>query len=332
VNIDIPKPVARILEVQRQFWLPLFSRRLSDTSPTRLTRHRLYILPTRLSLILLASWLAILTGAINYNNSLAYLLVFFLLSIFLVSMLHAYRNLLGLTLSWSSAPHYQPACVTKAILLTLINSNTYRRYGISIGNDLITLDPITQGAVHFPLLFPRRGLYDPPRITISSLYPFGLFRVWGYLHPSFPIYVFPQPIDSPTLPPPVTYPSQQYNNDRLLSSSYGDDDFYGFRSYQAGDPTNRIDWRGYSRHAHLNLKEFSSLAPQHCYWSFSLNHCPDHEYEQCLQRITGWVMLAEQHNLPFALELPLCDLPVASGFQHYLLALQHLSTAPALKD
>ncbi len=57
---------------------------------------RIYILPTRHGYAFVLALCAMLLGAINYSNGLAYALTFLLASLALVSMLHANRNLAGL--------------------------------------------------------------------------------------------------------------------------------------------------------------------------------------------------------------------------------------------
>ena len=63
-----------------------------------MTSHRIYILPTRswvvLALVLAAVWYA----AISQNNGAAYLLMFFLSSLALVTAIHAHFALAGLRL------------------------------------------------------------------------------------------------------------------------------------------------------------------------------------------------------------------------------------------
>jgi len=61
-----------------------------------LDHRRIYIFPNRHGLLFLVVLGAMLLGAVNYNNNLAFLLVFLLGGITLVGLLHTYRNLYGL--------------------------------------------------------------------------------------------------------------------------------------------------------------------------------------------------------------------------------------------
>lgn len=55
-------------------------------------------MPTRTGLAFLGALLLMMLAAINYQNSLAYAMTFLLGSLFLVSILHTWRNLAGLVL------------------------------------------------------------------------------------------------------------------------------------------------------------------------------------------------------------------------------------------
>ncbi len=75
-------------------------------APLCLDRRRIYILPSRAGLGFALLLLVMLIGAINYDNSLAYLLTFLLAGISVVTLLHTYRGLPGLCLRLG-----QPAAV-----------------------------------------------------------------------------------------------------------------------------------------------------------------------------------------------------------------------------
>ena len=68
-----------------------------------LDRRRVYILPSRYGVMLGILLVAILLGSINYDNALGYLLTFLIGGLYLVAMLHTYRNLVGLRVKGFSA-------------------------------------------------------------------------------------------------------------------------------------------------------------------------------------------------------------------------------------
>jgi hypothetical protein len=67
--------------------------------PIVLGQRRIYVLPTRAGLMYALVLLVLLIGAINYNLSLGYGLVFLLAGLGVVTILHSFRNLAGITLT-----------------------------------------------------------------------------------------------------------------------------------------------------------------------------------------------------------------------------------------
>ncbi len=63
--------------------------------PVVLRQRRVYVLPTRGGLLYAVSLMVMLIGAINYNLSLGYGLVFLLAGLGVVAILHTFRNLVG---------------------------------------------------------------------------------------------------------------------------------------------------------------------------------------------------------------------------------------------
>ena len=75
--------------------LPRFIRnailaRQRASLPLRLSRRRIYVLPTRAGTVFAFFLLAMLVAAINYTNNLAFLLTFLLGRISILSAFHAY--------------------------------------------------------------------------------------------------------------------------------------------------------------------------------------------------------------------------------------------------
>ena len=62
-----------------------------------LNRKRVYIFPSKHGIMLAVMVFVILLGSVNYDNALGYLLSFLLFGLFLIGVLHTYRNLTGLS-------------------------------------------------------------------------------------------------------------------------------------------------------------------------------------------------------------------------------------------
>ena len=98
---------------------------------------------------------------------------------------------------------------------------------------------------------PRRGRVALGRVTLTSDYPFGLWRGWAYVH--FPLtgIVYPAPeIGAPPLP------RGHGGADPLAQGSSDDADLAGLREYQRGDPPQRVAWKAVARGRGWYTKEF----------------------------------------------------------------------------
>ena len=76
----------------------LFRIGAPEPGPIRLGQRRIYVLPSAAGIGFAVALLVMLLAAINYNLSLGYALVFTLGGSAAASMLHAFRNLYGLSI------------------------------------------------------------------------------------------------------------------------------------------------------------------------------------------------------------------------------------------
>ena len=90
-------PAAPALARLRDFvdrWL--FRLAGPEPAPIVLGQRRVFVLPTRAGLAFAATIVTLLIGSINYGLSLGYALTFLLAGLGVVSILHAFRNLVHL--------------------------------------------------------------------------------------------------------------------------------------------------------------------------------------------------------------------------------------------
>jgi hypothetical protein len=84
-------------------WRNWQARRLPQAPRIELDQRRIFIMPSRSGVGFVMVLLLVFLAAINYQNSMAYALVFLLGSVFVVAILHTYRNLRGLIVSGNGA-------------------------------------------------------------------------------------------------------------------------------------------------------------------------------------------------------------------------------------
>ena len=80
----------------RQRYERWLKRRIPAARSVTLDQRRIFIFPSRIGLFFLVVLAVMLIAAINYQNNMAFALVFFLFSLFIIAILHTFSNLSGL--------------------------------------------------------------------------------------------------------------------------------------------------------------------------------------------------------------------------------------------
>jgi len=297
----------------RAFWRRLFRRDRPEQGPVTLGSRRVYIIPSRSGVVFAVILLAMLIGAINYQNSLAFVLTFLLTSLSVVSMIHTVRNLYGLRIR-AGHPRAVFAGDTARFPLNLENREGQARHALKMmfpDQEPITLDLQENGGQWFELTLPaiRRGYLAPGRITLYSRFPLGLFHAWGYINLSMRCLVYPRPDDSRGLPP-------QMLQDRgsVGDQGKGSDDFASLRPYHAGDSLRHIHWKALAREQGLMTKQFGGGITEELWLHWE--QLGNLTVEQRLSRLTRWVLEADSLGLAYGLELPDQSIAPARGEVH----------------
>jgi len=297
-------------------------------------RQRLYIFPTQHGLVYAVMLAVMLLGAVNYTNNMAYMLTFLLCSLFLVCMLHTYRNLRGLIVASSDA---KPVFAGDVALFPIMFDNRAGnlRNGIAIqawpkrwiiskklskGIENIRLEPAQLYRDFLPVKANARGYLRPGRLRIHACWPLGLFRTWSYLQSNSTCIVYPKPQGDQALP----YLTENATLDQTGDQS-GTDDFTGFRHYQPGDSIRNIDWKILAREQGLLVKKFSGSGARQLILQWDqTGHLAD--VEARLSQLALWIIKAEQNGLRYGLHMPGIQIEVNHGENHQHRCLSLLAT------
>jgi uncharacterized protein (DUF58 family) len=297
-------------------------------------RQRVYILPTRAGIVFSILLLAMLLGAINYNNSLAYILVFLLGSLFLVCMLHTHRNLSGLIIA-GSRPLPVFAGETALFPVSIDNGHGPARTAIQLDCQprsnwwkisvpasnaaVIDVRPDQKQLVRIPVPAERRGRLPLERVVISSCFPLGLFYAWSYLQLEQYCLVYPKPAGSTRLPDPA--PGSLQGED---GTHDGTNDFIGFRQYHPGDSIRNIAWKVLAREQPLLVKRFSGDGSHTLMLTWDdVGHLYD--IEARLSQLCRWILLAERQEWNYALAIPGAHIEPGRGESHRNTCLEALA-------
>lgn len=285
----------------------------SETGPIKLTQKRIYILPTRNGVILSIVLFAMLMGAINYNNSLTYVLTFLLISVAVVSMLHTWRNLHGLHVDIGKCTSVHAGSLIE-VPVSIQNTGSQTRLALNIawpGKEPIQFDlkPNKLQWVKLALPADHRGYQTLGKLTIYSQFPLGLFHAWSHLQFKQNCLVYAYPAKNGQLP------NKNSPQDGIADSgATGSDDFVGLRNYNNGDSLRHINWKALAKEQGLLTKQFSGNQSDELVLSWDQTGTTD--TEQCISQLTRWVIEAEQAGLRYGLHLPDQHLPTKQGHSH----------------
>jgi uncharacterized protein (DUF58 family) len=298
----------------------------SDRGPTVLKHQRIYILPTRRGLALVATLTIMLLTAMNYSLSLGYALTFLTAGLIAAALLQTYRNLAGIVAAPLAAGETFAGGKLE-FTLSLATAASERRAIVltpRIGPPVrVDLPPSSTRPVQLSVPATQRGRFALGRVSVSTDFPLGLWRGWAYLH--FPLsgIVYPAP-ETPASP----LPSGQEGLELRQSARAVDAELAGLRDYHPGDPLNRIAWKAVARGAGWYTKQFEGSGGGGV---FELNWAElpaGLDVEARLARLCAWILAAEREARPFSMSLPDFELASASGASHRRRALGALALYP----
>jgi len=298
--------------------------RQPEALPARLDRRRIYVLPTRFGSFVGLLLLAMLLGALNYNNNPALLLALVLATTAIASAIMAHLQLSGLQLN-ALAAEPVPAGMPLRLRLLLEAGDARTRRGLRLSHpdDEAWCSPGRAGAEvpELQLATTRRGWLEIGRLKLSTTQPLGLVRAWSWFWPDVPLLVYPQPeSDGPALPLGEGHPTRT----RLHLQG---EEMHQLRPYRAGDSRHAIAWKPSARRDTLLVREYEQPtgADVQLDWR-ALAGLP---YERRIARLARWVDDAEREGRRYRLNLPGQPmLGPARGAQHRHECLRALALLP----
>lgn len=282
-----------------------------EPAPIVLTQRRVYVLPTGAGLAYAGALVLMLIGAINYNLSLGYALVFLLAGLGLVALLHTFRNLVQIEITPGRVdPVF--AGETAHFGIQLHNRRQQPRHALSLslaGGEAVSLDlpPDATTAVSLPLPALRRGWLGAGRLKLETRYPLCLVRAWSYAEPDMRGLVYPRP---ETSPPPL--PLSACGESGGSRSGKGTEDFSGLRAHQPADSPRHIAWKAVAREQPLLTKQFAGASAAHVWLEWDALPA-GMDVEARLSRLTRWLLEAHAQGLSYGLVLPGKTVPLGYG-------------------
>ncbi|WP_078455935.1 DUF58 domain-containing protein [Solemya velum gill symbiont] len=305
-----------MMQNARQWFRAQFGRWLKKRLPAArsitLDRHRLFVFPSRAGFGFLLFVVVILLVAINYQNNMVFGLAFLLSSLLVITILHTWGNLSGLTVSSLRAI---PVFAGESAVFEIRISRPERgaRHAITLAwpdGDSAYTSLLEEKEVIVELSLPahRRGVLRPGRLLIETHYPLGLVRCWSWIDLALETLVYPQPLESEF----HSGDSGETDSGEVMVNLAGDD-YYGLREYQPGDSLKQVAWKHYARGHDLQTRQFAAYR-DHQLWL-------DYEaftggVEARLSALCFEVLRVEANREEYGLRLPGIEIEPGKGDRH----------------
>lgn len=293
--------------------------------PIELTQRRVFILPTKRGMGLVLTIFLLLLTAFVYNNNLVYLLCFWVASVFFVTILHTYKSLSGLVVNIGQAWPVFAGDVAR-FQLTVDNPGAQARLALVVklhDEQAFDLDAHASKVLNLLLPVSKRGWQPMGTVTLSSSYPFGIFRAWSPLRFDCQVLVYPRP-SRHFVPLPLPSEGRHTKVGSRMIDCAGKDDFDGIRDYRPGDSLRQIHWRAYAKGQGLLSKQYVTETGDTELW-LDYERTPGGQREERLSMLCRWILDAEKAGLRYGLRLPGKQINPDQGSKHRSACLEALA-------
>jgi uncharacterized protein (DUF58 family) len=309
-SVALPRSVRRRID----HWFESHNPPSRDS--IQLHNRRLYILPTRFGYLFAIMLLFLFLAAINYQNSMAFVLTFMLTSLGIITLWHTHKNLLGINIRMQ-IPRPVFCGEYCEFRFDVSHDNNSRRYAIGIqylDQPPVYLKLEPEGSAEARLKIPtrRRGQFRPAGISVFTRYPTGLFHAWGWLRFDLPVLIYPHPITDAKLQQSMI---EQYDGKTSTSTIEGDD-FAGLREHREGESLRHISWKAYAQGRGLLTKTFQGHARPSLWIDWEQINA--NSLEDRLSFMAALVLAAESEEQKYGLKLPgvIIDQDFGSAHKH----------------
>lgn len=279
-----------------------------------LHRRRLYILPTRFGYLFACMLFFLFLAAINYQNSMAFVLTFMLTALAILSLWKTHKNLLGLNINLNT-PRPVFCGENCEFIFDISQQQSAHRFAIGIQYAdnppvYLSLKPGGSSQVSLRIKTSSRGQFRPEQFTLFSRYPVGLFHAWGLLKFDLPVLVYPAPAANAKLQQTLV---AQFEGQTTTSTIEGDD-FAGLREHREGESLRHISWKAYAQGRGLLTKTFQGQATPTYWVDWQLINEPSTEAK--LSTMAKLILIANAGGHKYGLKLPAQTIQQNLGNQH----------------
>ncbi|SEQ14440.1 Uncharacterized conserved protein, DUF58 family, contains vWF domain [Amphritea atlantica] len=301
-------------------------RRSPRLKQLTLSQRRIYIMPSQAGAVFLMLLLVMLILAINFQNNLMFAVTFLLASLFVVTILHTYANLSGLTIQFVRGhPCFLGEQAAFDLTLTARGTRQYESIQLRLREGegaAIDLVEDRQRSLTLYQNTHRRGYLPADALLIETFYPLGLFRAWTWLQVDLKSLVYPRPVEGGQLPDMHDAAGGDQQSPHLAERP-GGEEFTGLEQYQAGMSLKRVAWKNYARGQGMHAKQYVELSDNRRWLSWEL--WPELSGEARLSRLTWWALQLHRRGEEYGLRLPGIEIRPDRGESHRVRVLEALA-------
>ncbi|MAD76976.1 MAG: hypothetical protein CML20_19705 [Rheinheimera sp.] len=300
---------------RKQFnnWL---NKRQPPAREVTLSQKIIYILPSRFGLWYILLLILLYLLGTNYQNNLILLMSYMLVSVLLLALTLAWRNLHHITVSCAPVltAYATETLMVPVSLQTPDPKQQIQCYFTSKQQPSVLADVNMRAMV--PLVVEKRGYFPLPRLTIHSYYPFGLFNCKSMLMLDYHFWVFPTPLPSES----ADALAENSGNKNQVAEDYDT-----IRSYQAGDSLKLMLWKRLARDpANPVVKHAPSVPLPEPDW-ITIPAVTGAALELALSKACYTMLQLEQRSKPYGLRIRSKSISPSCGQQHLQRCLRELA-------
>lgn len=239
-------------------WL---TKRIPVSQQYQLDVNNTFILPTRFGWAMTGLMLCLFILGTNYQNNVILMFCYFVFAVLLLSIFHSYVSFVQYHLRFSPI---QANFANQDTLLNLHlkhNPNRSQLHSLSniaaYRNNPFMFEYLNDDTNTLTLGRYKRGQHSVGRLSIESIFPFGLFRCWTHLTVPGKFMVYPAPLAGPLKIRQQNEQGKAGKSDNIKVSS---DDLQGLREYRDTDPIHHVSWKHFAKGQGLLTRDFNDNA------------------------------------------------------------------------
>ena len=277
-------------------------KRAEYSKHVTLSHRKIYIVPSKLSLMLLLVISLIVLAGINYENNEFYIIGFWLLSLFIWNFVLTFFNLAKLEVkSVKTLNVFAGEPAQFEFELSRLNKSVH---GLKIRSNEQVIESVFVDKKEPKTLFVsqksiNRGKMEFERMTFSTVFPFGFSYGFSYVYLDLPAWIYPKPIDAHVQSMNSTSGDQQKLEDTQV---VGSEDFNQLKQYEPGERLGHIHWANYAKTGELKVKEFVDVNSASMWVDWA--EFPMLDTESRLSHLCFLMLESNKNNVNFGLRLP----------------------------